>query len=963
MMPWTLVGGLSVIVAFCVYYNSLNAGFVYDDSRVIVSNPDILPSTPVETIFRNDFWGTPIKSPSSHGSYRPLCVLTFRLNYLWSGLKPAAYHLVNVTLHCLCTYLVHLLAGSILPSKKASWVASGLFAVHPIHTEAVSGLVGRADILSCIFYVLAILGYVHLPPRSTLRYFMVTVLGACAMLSKEIGVSAVLICIVWDIVCSARGSNSGKTKKSWKSSILLTLSFISLLCVRIMIMGDTSPSFSKADNPTARHSSFVTRTLTFLYLPILNLKLLVYPQTLSYDWGMESIPQINDIYDCRNLLTILFYGLLSYTSIDLIRFLIKNDNRQPKKPLTSRLYKNCDNLEIMCNYCRYRRRCEEPSNNHQKVEIDLNNNVMGDNYEVNYMESGKAFDTRSNVSSKCFNYESVVEQFIKKLCLSLMNVYMKNQENIAFQSRKPSFNVIHEPSYKNETKPNSNERYLENMRNRFPVNSKKEQTDIDEERTIKKKVQTSVHTPSGSKETKCSCKTKSGPFNNISMTVLKHEERLAVMLALLVIPFIPASNLFFYVGFVLAERVLYIPSVGYCYLVAYAYSVLLEKSKGRKKLLNILVICLMVIYALKTVRRNNDWLNEENLYRSGIPVNPPKSYGNLGSILSSQRRFSEAEEAYRMALKHRPNMADVHYNLGILLQGQQRTEEAIASYKKAIFYRPSLALAYLNLGQLLASIGQSDMAASMFRQCASLDGTGLKDPRTHEVAKITALLHLGRLHGDKKQYTEAATVYREALHRMPPYYQPSMLYSLLGEALTHLSRHNDAEDMYKAALRAQPDHVASHLTYGKLLAKNRTRLSEAELWFQKAQKLAPDDPNVYQHYGQFLSEQGRNQEAVLLYTKAVQLSPNDYDSTVGAATALRHCNRLDEAEEYYRRATKLRPLDAGSHSNLGAILHLNRKLAEAEASYSESIRLQPQDNTARQNLKKLKALRSNNNSS
>ncbi|XP_026686979.1 transmembrane and TPR repeat-containing protein 2-like [Diaphorina citri] len=72
------------------------------------------------------------------------------------------------------------------------------------------------------------------------------------------------------------------------------------------------------------------------------------------------------------------------------------------------------------------------------------------------------------------------------------------------------------------------------------------------------------------------------------------------------------------------------------------------------------------------------------------------------------------------------------------------------------------------------------MAATIFRQCSNLDGTGLKDPRTHEVARITALLHLGRLHGDRKRYAEAVAVYREALHRMPPYYQPSMLYSLLG---------------------------------------------------------------------------------------------------------------------------------------------------------------------------------------
>ncbi|KAI5744374.1 hypothetical protein M8J76_001778 [Diaphorina citri] len=681
MTAWSVAAGISVLVAFCVYYNSLPAGFVYDDSRAILSNQDILPSTPLEALFHNDFWGTPIKSPSSHGSYRPLSVLTFRFNYAWSGFRPFAYHLTNIGLHCLCTALVHLLALSVLPTHRAAWVASALFGVHPVHTEAVAGLVGRADILSCIFYLVAILMFVHLPPRSILRYLSVTVLGACAMLSKEIGVSAVLICLVWDIVSLTRGSNVPKARRSWRSSILLVLSFVMLLCTRIMIMGNSTPSFSKADNPTAQHPSFVTRTLTFLYLPILNTKLLVFPQQLSYDWGMQSIPQIEDIYDLRNLATILFYSILIYIGIRLTRFLVQKHRRQAKRPLPSRINKPCDNLVIMCNYCRYRRRDEEATHNqkqtknqnhsepNQSKERDLNNNEIGKeilNLNYYHLEGGKAFnkanlDGLASWDGKSFRYETVVELYIRKMCLALTNMCLhRNYENTVFKSRKSDvMNTLRDKHYSQEdTSCPPNESYRQvldkHAKNRTD-HIGKSFSEVDA-RPDGKKVQKPSRENSASRN-HCTCRVTA------PKTRLKHEERLAIILALLIIPFIPASNLFFYVGFVLAERVLYIPSVGYCYLVAYAYSLVWDRSKGQRRLLNALVMYLMVIYAVRTVRRNTDWLNEENLYRSGIAVNPPKSYGNLGSILSSQRRYQEAEQAYRMALHYRSNMADVHYNL------------------------------------------------------------------------------------------------------------------------------------------------------------------------------------------------------------------------------------------------------------------------------------------------------------
>ena len=99
-----------------------------------------------------------------------------------------------------------------------------------------------------------------------------------------------------------------------------------------------------------------------------------------------------------------------------------------------------------------------------------------------------------------------------------------------------------------------------------------------------------------------------------------------ISLALLVLPFLPATNLFFYVGFVVAERILYIPSMGVCLLVSWGVHVLHTRARSARsrRLLYAAVAILILLFAARTWRRNEDWSTEENLYRSGIPINPPK---------------------------------------------------------------------------------------------------------------------------------------------------------------------------------------------------------------------------------------------------------------------------------------------------------------------------------------------------
>jgi hypothetical protein len=103
---------------------------------------------------------------------------------------------------------------------------------------------------------------------------------------------------------------------------------------------------------------------------------------------------------------------------------------------------------------------------------------------------------------------------------------------------------------------------------------------------------------------------------------LSNAEILLLSLAFIALPFLPATNLFFYVGFVVAERVLYIPSVGFCLLIGLGCGVI--HSRTSRRLVLVGVTLLLVSFSLRTLQRNRDWMDEESLYSSGIPVNPPK---------------------------------------------------------------------------------------------------------------------------------------------------------------------------------------------------------------------------------------------------------------------------------------------------------------------------------------------------
>ena len=96
---------------------------------------------------------------NSHKSYRPLTVLSFRINHALSGLDPRDFHITNVVLHTIVSLLSFELSRLLFADKRPAFIAALLFSVHSIHTEAIANIVGRAELLSAIFFIAALLAF------------------------------------------------------------------------------------------------------------------------------------------------------------------------------------------------------------------------------------------------------------------------------------------------------------------------------------------------------------------------------------------------------------------------------------------------------------------------------------------------------------------------------------------------------------------------------------------------------------------------------------------------------------------------------------------------------------------------------------------------------------------------------------------------------------------------------------
>lgn len=281
---WVLAGAGVALLAVLVHLPSLHDGFALDDVR------DIQENEAVHGLGRlGDLLLSPYRAdiPPGRSPYRPVTSVSFALSWALGGGSPVVFHAVNVGLHAAATAAVVALLALLGASVLWSVAGAALFAVHPVHAEAVANVVGRGDVLAALFVVLGVI--VHLAPRipGAWKAAGVATTYALALGSKE---SAVVLPALLMAVEIVRPEKEGKPSPpaprrlaaAWPTWTALGLVLAAYLGTRYAALGtlvhrDVAPYIAVL--PSGLRLSTAVANLAEIG------RLLLVPWELSADYG------------------------------------------------------------------------------------------------------------------------------------------------------------------------------------------------------------------------------------------------------------------------------------------------------------------------------------------------------------------------------------------------------------------------------------------------------------------------------------------------------------------------------------------------------------------------------------------------------------------------------------------------------------------------------------------------------
>lgn len=254
--------------ALVFYFGALGNRFALDDNHIIAFNALVHHIGGMWRTFAAPYWPPEVGG----GLYRPLPIASYTLDWSLSGGAPWWFHLVNLAWHAGASVAVAFLARH-LSGDRAAWTAGLLFAVHPVHVEAVANIVGRAEIMATLFVVLSI--YVALA-RDQLWWSLAALAGG--VLSKENAIVAPgLIAWAW-VVGLARPSRQRMTAYAASWLVFGVSYFVFRLTVLQQGLADApAPVFFGASPIAVR----LTAVATFADVA----RLLVFPLTLRVDYS------------------------------------------------------------------------------------------------------------------------------------------------------------------------------------------------------------------------------------------------------------------------------------------------------------------------------------------------------------------------------------------------------------------------------------------------------------------------------------------------------------------------------------------------------------------------------------------------------------------------------------------------------------------------------------------------------
>ncbi|MFN8310854.1 MAG: tetratricopeptide repeat protein [Chitinophagales bacterium] len=311
-----------------IYFNTIWNKYAIDDTIVLTDNKFTLQGFQgIKDIMTHDafvgFFGERGSKLVSGGRYRPLSIVTLAIEVQFFGQNPAVSHAVNVLLFALsCVLLFHILNMLLPPRKETAFyltipfITAMLYAAHPIHTEAVSNIKGRDEIMGMLLALLSLFAALKFV-RSGKFYHLIygMLVFFLALLSKENAITFMAV-----IPLAYYFFTKAKIRDYVAVIGLYLLPVIGFMVMRTFFTesGITSDSPEILNNPFAYTPNFIDRYPVIFYTFILYWKLLLFPHPLSHDYYYNQIPVIG-WSDWRFYVSLILNALLFLYAVVKLR--------------------------------------------------------------------------------------------------------------------------------------------------------------------------------------------------------------------------------------------------------------------------------------------------------------------------------------------------------------------------------------------------------------------------------------------------------------------------------------------------------------------------------------------------------------------------------------------------------------------------------------------------------------------
>jgi protein O-mannosyl-transferase len=374
---------------------------------------------------------------------------------------------------------------------------------------------------------------------------------------------------------------------------------------------------------------------------------------------------------------------------------------------------------------------------------------------------------------------------------------------------------------------------------------------------------------------------------------------------------------------VMADRYVYIPSIGFFFIVGYYISYVIQKYPNYRKIVFSMFVLYCIVLGLNTFNRVSVWKNSLTLWNDALskyPAHNLRGYNNRASYLYKIENYSEAQDNYTKVLQLDPKNSEAYIGIGLIKQKQKDVMGALHNFDTAVNYRPSYegyvnrAAARMILKDFVNAMDDLDKAYQM------------------DASRVDVYTNRGFVYLETGKYDEALKNFSKAIDIESDNYSAYLGIGRTKQSLNDtqgaLNSLNRALQL-KQACEAYICRADIKLTMGDMVGAG------ADL--DNAKLLEPDKPDIYINKGMLELKLGHITEAFIEYNKAVELDRKNYQAYLYRAIAKMSIKKFPEAVADLDTSIFLIPNAITYYYRAIAQIHLGKKQAGCDDLHQSAL--------------------------